>query len=175
MKKHDLYLTLILIVIFLHLGSTNSYSSFLIGFQNGRTISVENYRIEGDQIFLYFTSGVMNFSRREVKSILEEKDEIREQKREQISEIKKDTSRAPEKTALAKDPIKKNESIEDYRRKKAEITERLEEAKKIYFEASDKPEKDRARKVMVSISKELFTLEEEVMKKNNGILPEWWK
>ena len=106
---------------------------------------------------------------------MEEKDEIREEKKEQMSEIKKDTSKISEKTALAKDPIKKNESIEDYRKKKAEISERLEEAKKNYFEASDKPEKDRARKVMVSISKELFTLEEEVMKKNNGIIPEWWK
>ena len=92
-----------------------------------------------------------------------------------MSEIKKDAPRAPEKTAPAKNPVKKNESIEDYKRKKAEITERLEEAKKIYFEASDKPEKDRARKVMVSISKELFTLEEEVTKKNNGTIPEWWK
>lgn len=134
-----------------------------------------NYRIEGDQIFLHFASGVVNFSKSEVKSILEEKDEVREVKSEQMSEVKKDTAKAPEKTALAKDPIKKNESIEGYRRKKAEITERLEEAKKVYFETSDKPEKDRARKVMVSISKEIFTLEEEVMKKNNGILPEWWK
>jgi hypothetical protein len=28
---------------------------------------------------------------------------------------------------------------------------------------------------MISISKELFSLQEEVTRRNNGILPEWWK
>jgi hypothetical protein len=136
---------------------------------------VGNYRIEGDQIFLYFKSGVVNFSRSEVQSILEEKDEIKEEKKEEMSEVDKRASKPPERNVLAKVPVKKNEDIEQDRKKKSELSGRLEEAKKNYFEASDKPEKDRARKVMVSISRELFALEEEVMKKNNGILPEWWK
>ena len=175
MKKHNLFLTLILILVFLHLGSTKSYSSFLIGFHNGRTISVENCRIEGKQIFLYFKGGAVSFSRSEIESILDEKHETKEEKRGEISTLPKNTPTTPAKTALAEDSAKKSESIEDARRKRTELPERLEEAKKTYFEASDKSEKERTRNVMVSISRELFALQEEVLKKNNGILPEWWK
>ncbi len=175
MKKHNLFLTLILIGIILHLGATISYSSFLVGFHNGRTISVEGYRVEGEQIFLYFNGGVAKFSRSEIKSILEQKDQIKEEKKEERSEVVKDTPKTPAKTALAKDPEKKSEGIEDYRKKKAELSGKLEEAKKVYFETSDRSDKDRARKVMISFSRELFALEEEVMQKNNGILPAWWK
>ena len=175
MKKYNLLSTLFLIGIIVHLGSTNACSSFLIGFRNGRTISVENYRIEGEQIFLDFNSGVVKFSRSEVKSILKEKDEIKEVKREERNEVLKDTPKTPAKRALPEDPVKKTEGVENFREKKAELSERLEEAKKNYFEASDKSDKERARKVMLSISKELFALAEEVTKKNNGLLPEWWK
>jgi hypothetical protein len=175
MKINNLFLTLFLIGIVLHLGSTASHASFLIGFTNGRTISVENYRIEGDQIFFYFGSGVLKFSRSEVKSILEERDEIKEEKREERSQAEKVAAKTPEKNVLTKAPVKKNEGIEQDRMKKAELSGRLEVAKKNYFEASDKSDKEEARKIMVSISKELFTLEEEVMEKNNGVLPDWWK
>ena len=175
MRKYNLIFTLIVIGIILHLGATFSYSSFLVGFHNGRTISVEGYRVEGEQIFLYFNGGVVKFSRNEVKSILEQKDQIKEEKKEERSEVIKDTPKAPVKTALAKDPEKKSEGIEDYRKKKAELSEKLEEAKKTYFETLDKSDKDSARKVMISFSKELFALEEEVRQKNNGVLPDWWK
>lgn len=175
MRKFNLIFTLILIGIILHFGATISYSSYLVGFNNGRTISVEDYRVEGGQIFLYLNGGVVKFSRSEIKSISEEKDQIREGKKEERNDVVKDAPKTPVKTALARDPEKKGEGIEDYRKKKADLSERLDEAKKIYFETSDKSDKDRARKVMISFSKELFALEEEVMQKNNGVLPGWWK
>ena len=175
MKKHDLFLTLLLVGVILHLGSTDSYSSYLIGFNNGRTLYAENYRIEGEHIFLYFGSGIMKFTKSEVKSISEEKDEIKEERKEEISQIEKNSSKIPDKNVLAKDPVKRKDDIEYLKKKKAELSERLEEAKKNYFDAQDRSDKDRARKIMVSVSKELFTLEEEVMKKNNGVLPDWWK
>ena len=175
MKKHNFFLTLILIGIILHLGSTASHAGFLIGFHNGRTISVENYRIEGEQIFLDFNGGVVKFSRSEIKSILKEKDEIKEGKRGETSGLANETPRTPDKTVLVKDPVKTSEGTEDYRKKKVELSERLEEAKKNYFETSDKSDKERARKIMLSISRELFALAEEVTRKNNGVLPEWWK
>jgi hypothetical protein len=53
--------------------------------------------------------------------------------------------------------------------------ERLEEAKKVYFAATEKTEKDWARQKMISFSRELFTLEAEVKEKHNGSLPDWWK
>ena len=94
---------------------------------------------------------------------------------EERNENKKGILKTPERTLLAKDLVKKGEDTEGYKRKKVEISERLEEAKKDYFSTSNKSEKDNARKIMISISKELFALEDEVMKKNNGVLPEWWK
>ena len=175
MKKYFLLFTLLLVGMILHLGSTNSYASFFIVLNNGRTMHVEKYRTEGEHILFYFKGGVIKVPKSEVQSILEEKDEIKEETKKEISENGKDILKTPERTLLAKDLVKKRGDIEDYKKKKVEISERLEEAKKNYFTTSNKSDKDNARKIMISISKELFALEEEVMKKNNGVLPEWWK
>jgi len=175
MKKYFLFFTLLWAGMILHLGSTNSYASFYIVLNNGRTIQAEKYRTEGEHLLFYFEGGVIKVLKSEVQSILGEEDKIKEKKIEERSENKKDILKTPERTLLAKDLVKKGEDTEGYKRKKVEISERLEEAKKDYFSTSNKSEKDNARKIMISISKELFALEDEVMKKNNGVLPEWWK
>jgi hypothetical protein len=164
MKKCDLFLVMFLVGIILHLGSTNSYSSFLITLKTGRTIYAENYRMEGEDMVLYFRNGILKISKDEVQSIFEEKGEIKEEKGE-IGKNEKDTAKNCERNTPAEDLVGKKGEIEYYKRKKLEISERLEEAKKTYFNTTDKSDKDRARKIMISISGECFALEEEVIKK----------
>ena len=174
MKTYFIFLILFLAGIIPHLGPTNSYSSFLITLKTGRTIYAEDYRIEGEHIILHFKSGILKIFKNGVQSIFEEKGEIKEE-REEIRKDKKDGQKNLETNIPGKDLILKKEQIEYYKKKKLEMSERIEEAKQTYFNTTDKSDKDRARKIMISISGEFFALEEEVIKKNNGRLPEWWE
>ena len=65
--------------------------------------------------------------------------------------------------------------IESYLQKKAELRQRLEIAKKVYFDATERTGKDWALKKMISCSRELFALETEVKERHKGSLPNWWK
>lgn len=173
MKKY--FLVLCLVGIVLHLDSINSYAGFLFKLKNGRIISAESYRIEGDRIILYVENGTFNISKDEIQSILETKEEIKEETEEPVKAEKKDVPKDSEPKKSSTAPIIKKEEIDSYIKRKTELVERLEEAKKAYFNATDKSEKERARGPMISISRELFSLQEEVKKRNGGILPEWWK
>lgn len=174
MKTYFIFLILFLPGIILHLGPTNSYASFLITLKTGRTIYVEDYRIEGEHIILHFKSGMLKIFKNEVQSIFEEKGEIKEERRE-IRKDGKEGQKYLETNIIGKDLVLKKEQIEYYKKKKLEMSEKIEEAKTTYFNTTDKFDKDRARKIMISISGEFFALEEEVIKKNNGSLPEWWE
>ena len=173
MKK--CFFILFFVGIILHLNSINSYAGFLFKLKNGRTISAESYQIEGDWIILYLARGSFKISKDEVQSIIETKGEVKEETEEAVAEEKKDVPKNSDQRKSATDSTIKKEEIDSYIKRKAELVERLEEAKKGYFNATDKSEKEKARGPMISISRELFSLQEEVMKRNNGILPEWWK
>ncbi len=189
MKRYFKLLLLFLVSLALHLGSTHAYSGFLITLKTDRTLYVENFKMEGDQLVLYLRSGVVKISKDEVQSILEEKGrsvteekEEKEEKgeKEEVGEVKKDvpkkeSSKKIEEKKPVEDPGIKKEEIENYKKRKTELSQKLEEAKTVYFNVTDKLEKKRARKTMAPISKELFTLQEEVKKRNKGVLPEWWE
>jgi hypothetical protein len=147
--------------------SAPSYAGFLIQLKNGRTIYTEDYRIEGDQILLFLESGVVNISRGEVQTILQDTREIEEEKKGPPEKL--------EEKIIQKDRVSGKADIESYRKRKRELQERLNESKKVYFDAANKNEKDEARKIMLSISKELFELQKEVLEKNNGVIPKWWR
>jgi len=173
MKKY--FFVLCFVGIILHLNSINAYAGFSFKLKNGRTISAESYRIEGDGIVLYLEKGSFKISRDEVQSIVETKEEVKEEIEETVKVEKKEVSKNSDQKKSAAGPVIKKDEISSYIKRKTELVERLEEAKKVYFSASDKSEKERARVPMISISRELFSLQEEVMKRNSGILPEWWK
>jgi len=182
MKKNVLAILLLsILIIFLSLST--SEAGFLIELKNGRTIYTENYEIEGDKIVLYLKNGIVKFSKDEIKSIVEAKGEIEEDqaevkkgdKKEVSKEDKKDTPKSPEKGKVEKAPAIGGAEIERYKKKKAEIKTRLDETKRVYFETTNKEEKNKARKIMLSIADEMFGLEKEVKERNNGELPQWWQ
>ena len=173
MKK--CFFILFFVGIILHLNSINVDAGFLFKLKNGRTISAESYQIEGDGIILYLEKGSFKISKDEVQSIVETKGEVKEETEEAVKEEKKDVRKNVDQKKSATDSVIKKEEIDSYIKRKAELVEKLEEAKKAYFNATDKSEKEKARKPMISISKELFSLQEEVTRRNSGILPEWWK
>ena len=113
----------------------------------------------------------MKFAKDEVKSITKSKRPIEEieKKEEKISPPK------PDEKVKGKEPGSGKEDIDQYKKTKKETQKRLDEAKEAYFNAPNKEVKEKARKIMVSISKELFELQDEVAKKNKGIIPKWWQ
>jgi len=165
-------LLLSLIGIILQLTSISSYAGCLVKLKNGREISGEHYRVEGSRILLYLDSGTVRIPKDDVQSVLVVKTEIIEDKKEEPREENKNIAlslkgKSKEGVAIAK------QEIATYIKRKAEIGERLQEAKKAYFNALEKSEKETARERMISISKELFSLQEEVTTRSNGIVPEW--
>lgn len=174
MKEKSLFV-LLLLGLFVHLNSTKAYAVFLINLKNGRTISAESYQVEGNRIVLYLGSGTVKVSMREVQSVLETREKIREESKEEAKGEKKDLRENLDEEKAVKEPAIAKEDIAPYLKRKVEIGGRLEEAKQAYFHATGKYEKERAREMMISISKELFSLQEEVQARNSGILPNWWK
>jgi hypothetical protein len=152
--------------IVLFLSAALSFGGFLIQLKNGRAVYTEGYRIQGDEITLFLESGAVKISKGEVQSIIQDRREIEE---------KKDTPKKSEEKTIQKHRLSGKADIEYYKNKKRETQRRLDKAKKIYFDAANKNAKDEARKIMLSISKELFELQKEVLEKNNGVIPKWWK
>ena len=168
-------LFLLLVGMTLQLSSIGSYAGCLVKLRTGRSISGEHYQVEGNRILLYLGSGTVRIPRAEVQSIVVTKEEIREDQKEETKVENKDVTLSPGKEKTGEHlPIGKD-GTDSYIKKKLEIGESLEEAKKAYFNAYEKSEKDNAREKMISISRELFSLQEEVAKGNNGIVPEWFK
>lgn len=171
----------VLIGVVVLFSATVSYSAFAIKLKNGRNIYAESYWIEGDHVHLQFKSGVMKIRKNEIQSITETKGRIPDEEESPRPPEQKPGEKPGEKPSVATKeekpsaPLSGKEEIESYKNKKREIQKRLDEAKEVYFNTTNKDEKDKARKIMLSISNELFNLQEEVKKKNNGIIPKWWQ
>ena len=152
-----------------------SDAGFLVEFQNGRTVRVEGYRMDGKSYELYLESGCLRVPAEEIKSIQEKKDDVARLPKEETEKNEPKTPVDPGEQKISKNSVPQGTEIESILKRKAELRERLEEAKKVYFDATEKSEKDWARQRMISFSRELFSLEAEVKEKHNGSLPDWWK
>ena len=124
---------------------------------------------------LYLQSGSLRVPAEEIKSIQEKKDDLVRLHKEEAEKNERETTVTPGEQKVSKDSVPQGAEIESYIQRKAGLRERLEEAKKVYFDATEKSEKDWARQRMISASRELFSLEAEVKEKHNGSLPGWWK
>lgn len=172
MKRIECFSVIILFFMVIALAVIDAHAGYWVEFKTGRRISVDGYQIQGNTVHLYFGGGTVKVPKDEVKAITQKKEETPSKLTEAFEEEKEDVTPAEVKLSKASPS---GEGKESYLKRKAELSEKLEEAKKAYFEATDKSEKEKERKKMTALSKELFLLEEEVMKKNNGTLPEWWK
>ena len=171
------------------LAPASSNAAFLVEFYNGREVKAEGYRMEGKSYELYLEGGSFWVSKEVIKSIREKEDDVASLPKEETQKEEPKTEGAPGKQKisknletsgssgeqkLSKNSVPQGAEIESYIQRKAELRERLEEAKKVYFDATEKTEKEWARQRMISASRDLFSLEAEVKEKHNRSLPEWW-
>jgi len=146
--------------------------------------------MDGKSYELYLENGSLRVPTAEIKSIREKKDDVARLPKEETQKDEPKTVEGPGEKKVSKNPetagssgeqklsensMPQGAEIESYIQKKAELRERLEVAKKVYFDAAERTEKDWARKRMIFLSRELFTLEAEVKEKHKGSLPDWWK
>ena len=175
MKHNCRYGVLWALFMILVLSPVSSDAGFLVEFHNGRSVRVEAYRAQGRSYELYMESGSLRVSREEIKSIQEEKDDGVRMPQGAAEKEKPETPGDLGEQKPSKTSVPQKFEIESTIKRKAELREKLEEAKKVYFVATEKAEKERARQTMASFSRELFSLEAEVIAKHNGSLPDWWK
>ena len=160
--------------VFLVLGPGSSDAGFLVKLHNGRRLTVEGYRIDGKSYELYLQSGSLRVPAEEIKSIQEKKDDVARLLKAETEKSELKATVDPGEQKVSKISVPQGAEIESYIQRKAELRERLEEAKNVYFAATEKTEKDWARQKMISASRELFSLEAEVKEKYKGSLPNWW-
>jgi len=156
------------------LSPVSSDASFLVEFHNGRRLTVEGYRIDGKSYELYLQSGSLRVPAEEIKSIQGKKDDVARLLKAETEKSELKATVDPGEQKVSKTSVPQDAEIESYIQRKAELRERLEEAKNVYFAATEKTEKDWARQKMISASRELFSLEAEVKEKYKGSLPNWW-
>lgn len=175
LKKNYLVKSFLLIIGFIFLPPFPSYSGFLIQLNNGGEIYTENYQFGEKHIYLYLKDGILKVPKEDVKYIRSEKkrnaDENAPEAKKEIEKVKKEE--------ILKENEKnfkfKKAEIDLYKKRKAELIFKLDQLQILYMEEKNKVEREKIREKMVAITKEYYNLQNEVSKKNNGVLPEWWQ
>ena len=84
----------------------------------------------------------------------------------------------PKEKETAKPGAEKDKIDEGYYKKqKAQVTEKFEQAHERYLVASSRRDREAKKKAWEEFNQyasQFSALEEELKKKNNGVLPEWW-
>ena len=175
---------------------SNSYS---IQLENGGQLITNLYWEEGNQIMFYIYGGIAGVQKKFVKSISESKLSFKDKNDDKPSESSDD-----ERKISNLEKIKNNEPIkgdistpvgtdekmqgeershegidfEYYRKTKIKLRAQFDQARENYLQASsnkDPEAKELARKDMVEFSKQIYDLADELKRKNNGMLPDWWQ
>ena len=174
------YITIIITIVFLICPSI-CFSSYLIELKNGSAFIINHYWNEGRQIKFYYYGGIVGIEKEFVKAI-RKSDIAYKEKIDSKQDGVDPKSKINKKSGITS--IEKNEKyetvdLEYYKEKKslleAElniILDKLREAAK----NKDSKAKKKARDEVKKISAKMYDLTDELIKKNNGKMPEgWWE
>ena len=157
------------------------FSSYLVELKNGSTFIISHHWKEGGQIKFYYYGGVVGIEKEFVKAIRESdiayKEEI-DSKQNGVGP----KSKINEKSGII--PIEKKEKhetvdLEYYKEKKSLLEAELNRTFDKLREATknkDQKAKKKGRDEVKKISARMYDLTDELIKKNNGKMPEgWWE
>ncbi len=174
------YIAVIITIVFLICPSI-CFSSYLVELKNNSTFIINHYWKEGRQIKFYYYGGVVGIEKKFVKAIRESdiayKEEI-DSKQDGVDP----KSKINKKSDII--PIEKKEKyetidLEYYKEKKSLLEAELNRTLDKLREATknkDSKAKKKARNEMKKISAKMYDLTDELIKKNNGKMPEgWWE
>ena len=163
-----------------------SDASSLILLKNGGQVVTPFYWFEGRHIFFYYAGGTAGIERKEIAGIRSSEDREKLDTGNIIvwNPGRKDLPSEPPimKKAQESDKTKEEKEakvdIEAYRKKKDEMTVKLDGLLEQDRQAAGKADEDTRRKIregIADVSKQIYKLTDEVTEKNKGKLPEgWW-
>jgi hypothetical protein len=168
-----------------------SYASYIIHLKGGGQYITTKYWEEDDQIKFFVSGGTMGIDKDTVRKI--EKSNLapdEDDARNNSEKVSPQVDRTPENTIKGnalppgsaakegKESQKEKINIQDYKKKKDQMTIELEGLIEKVKEANslkDNEAKQKAQEEMRKVSGEIYKLTDEVTEKNEGKLPEgWW-
>jgi hypothetical protein len=190
--KKLLYSAVIALTFFL---SSTAFADYVIKLKNGRSVETERYWEEKDAIKFQYQGGVASLLKRNILSIVKVEGKLSERSSKQkeqppalaipvetkktpAPEMAKATPAEASKEAEVKENDKKEIDVESYKKQKVYYTEQFEQAYQRYLEASSRRDQEAKKKAWEEFNNyggKVVSMEEELRKKNNGIVPQWWK
>ena len=190
--KKLFYTAVIALTFFL---SSTAFADYVIKLKNGRSVETERYWEEKDAIKFQYQGGVASLLKKNILSIVKVEGKIAERSskpKEQppVLEIPVETKKAPapemvkstpaeaSREAEVKENDKKEIDPESYKKQKAYYTEQFEQAYQRYLEATSRRDEEGKKKAWEEFNNfggRVVSMEEELKKKNNGTVPQWWK
>ena len=151
--------------------SPPSLAGYRIKLKNGRNLPTPHYWEQKGEIRFFWANGVAGIRKEEVLSIVQEEEEV--------ADVGIPPGRKAVQELMALEPGAEKEKIdvEYYQKQKAYYVEQYEKAYERYLDASshqDKAAKEKAWKEFNHYGGQVISLQEELKKKNKGVLPQWW-
>ena len=156
------------------------FSSYLIELNNGSTFITNHYWKEGLQIKFYCYGGVVGIEKKFVKAI-RESDMVYKEEIDSKQDGVDPKSKINKKSVITTIEKKENGTVDlkYYKEKKVALEAELKRSLDKLREATknkDSQAKKKARDEVKKISAKMYELTGELIKKNNGKMPEgWWE
>ncbi len=181
MKKIFLF-TIITFIFFLN---STCLAGYVIKLKNGRSLPTPKFWEEKEEIKFYWANGIVGIPKEDILSVRRTKEApgvgtpfAREPAPKLREAIEKPEGIPPEGKKTSELEAEKDKiDVEYYKKQKALNTEKFEKAYESYFEASSRRDEEAKKKAWEEFNYfagQVNTLEEELKRKNKGILPKWW-
>ncbi len=169
--------------------NSSASADYVIKLKNGRTVETAGYSEEQNELKFQWQDGFASLSRKDVVSIREVEEKIpapvyKEKEplpagRESAPEMRSEAKKDPEGKALPGRQAKEKE-IDPvyYKKQKAQYTEQFEQAYQRYLDAASRKDNEGKQKAWEEFNRyggQVVSLEAELKKKNDGVVPSWWK
>jgi len=169
--------------------SSAAIAGYVITLKNGGSISTIIFWSEKEEIKFYWADGIVGILKEDILSI----ERIKESPGERIETIpyekdplpiSKEAITGPEEISGKRrkiseaEPEKDKIDVEHYKKQKVFYTEKYQEAYERYLDAASRQDEEAKIKAWEEFNHfggQVITLQEELKKKNKGVLPEWWK
>jgi len=166
--------------------SSASLAGYVIKLKNGRNIPTAKFWEEKGEIRFYWSNGTAGIPKEDILSIEKGRETAGEgipSARESVPKMREAVAK-PEavsaKGEKASEPEGEKERIdvEYYKKQKVFYIEKYQQAYEKYLEAGSRRDEEARKKAWEEFNHfggQVITLEEELKKKNKGVVPKWWK
>jgi len=183
MMKKIIFWTAITFSFFL---SSAALADYVIKLKNGRSLPTPKFWEEKGEIKFYWANGIAGIPKEDILFIRRTKEAPgvgisfpREAAPKLKEAIEKPEGIPPEGKKTSEVEAEKDKiDVEYYKKQKAFFMGKYNQAYERYLEATSRRDEEAKKKALEEFNlfgAQAVTLEEELKKKNKGVLPKWWK